>query len=146
MKPFIVKPEIRWSDLDPNFHVLHSKYYDFGAYSRMAFLVEHGFTAQVMQQLHIGPILFREECLFKKELNFGDSISINLEISKTTSNYARWSMRHEIYRNGDILAAIINIDGAWMDTEKRKLTAAPAMIAAIFEGAPKTADFQIIIK
>ena len=29
--------DIRWADLDPNFHVLHSKYLDFGAYCRMSF-------------------------------------------------------------------------------------------------------------
>jgi acyl-CoA thioester hydrolase len=27
----------RWSDLDPNFHVRHSAYYDFGAQHRIEF-------------------------------------------------------------------------------------------------------------
>lgn len=30
MEPYSKKFEIRWADLDPNYHVLHSKYYDFG--------------------------------------------------------------------------------------------------------------------
>ena len=49
--------EIRWADLDPNFHVLHSKYYDFGAYCRMAFLTAHGVTVALMQQYQVGPII-----------------------------------------------------------------------------------------
>jgi len=146
MEQFVTKAEIRWSDLDPNFHVLHSKYYDLGAYCRMAYLVEHGLTAAVMKELHIGPILFREECFFKRELSFGDEISINLKLSKTTSNYARWSMEHELFKNGNILSATMNIDGAWMDTQKRKLTAPPVMIHDIFDKLPKTENFQIIIK
>ena len=145
MKQFITKLEIRWADLDPNFHVLHSKYYDFGAYCRMAFLVENGLTPQVMHEHHIGPILFREECFFKKELNFGDEITINLKLSKTTSNYSRWTMEHEIYKNADILSATINIDGAWMDTQKRKLAAPPSIVTGIFDTMPKTENFQIII-
>ena len=146
MKQFIAKLEIRWADLDPNFHVLHSKYYDFGAYCRMAFLVENGLTPQVMYEHHIGPILFREECFFKKELNFGDEITINLKLSKTTSNYSRWTMEHEIYKNADILSATINIDGAWMDTQKRKLAAPPSIVTGIFDTMPKTENFQIIIR
>ena len=146
MKQFITKLEIRWADLDPNFHVLHSKYYDFGAYCRMAFLVENGLTPQVMHEHHIGPILFREECFFKKELNFGDEITINLKLSKTTSNYSRWTMEHEIYKNVDILSATINIDGAWMDTQKRKLAAPPSIVTEIFDTMPKTENFQIIIR
>ena len=146
MKQFITKLEIRWADLDPNFHVLHSKYYDFGAYCRMAFLVENGLTPQVMHEHHIGPILFREECFFKKELNFGDEITINLKLSKTTSNYSRWTMEHEIYKNVDILSATINIDGAWMDTQKRKLAAPPSIVTGIFDTMPKTENFQIIIR
>ena len=146
MKQFITKLEIRWADLDPNFHVLHSKYYDFGAYCRMAFLVKNGLTPQVMKEHHIGPILFREECFFKKELNFGDEITINLKLSKTNSNYSRWTMEHEIYKHADILSATINIDGAWMDTQKRKLAVPPPIVAGIFDAMPRTENFQIIIK
>ena len=64
MNNFIKNIEVRWSDLDPNFHVLHSKYYDFGAYCRMAFLVENGLSPATMLEHKIGPILFREECVF----------------------------------------------------------------------------------
>ena len=34
---------IRWSDLDPNGHVRHSVYYDFGAQARLSFLQQNGF-------------------------------------------------------------------------------------------------------
>ena len=60
MQEYSKKIEIRWADLDPNFHVLHSKYYDFGAYCRMSFLTEHGITPAVMIEKNIGPIIFRE--------------------------------------------------------------------------------------
>jgi acyl-CoA thioester hydrolase len=59
MQEYSKKIEIRWADLDPNFHVLHSKYYDFGAYCRMSFLTEHGMTAAWMVEKNIGPIILR---------------------------------------------------------------------------------------
>ena len=138
--------EIRWADLDPNFHVLHSKYYDFGAYCRMAFLTVHGVTVALMQQYHVGPIIFREECLFKREIKFGDDITINVMIDKITEDHRKWSLVHEIWINKETLAAIINIDGAWMNTQLRKTTIPPEVFMHCFDEVPKTATFSIIKK
>jgi acyl-CoA thioester hydrolase len=124
--------EIRWSDLDPNFHLRHSAYYDFGAYCRVSFMNEHGLTPQVMMQHHIGPVILREECVFKKEIKFGDPVKINLRVDKTTTDFSRWTMVHEISKGGDILSAVITLDGAWMDTVKRKLIVPPDNFKEIF--------------
>jgi len=128
--------EIRWSDLDPNFHVTHSKYYDFGAYCRMAYFVEVGITPQVMFENKIGPILFREECLFKKEINFGDLVTIDFRVVSYTSDYSRWSITHQLRKN-DLLAAVINVDGAWLNTAQRKLAVPPVIFQSAFDNAPR---------
>ena len=143
MNNFIKSIEVRWSDLDPNFHVLHSKYYDFGAYCRMAFLIENGLSPATMLEHKIGPILFREECVFKKEILFGDKVTVNVKVDKVTADFGRWTMIHEIYKNDETLAAIITADGAWLNTTIRKLTVPPAVIISLFESAPKTASFKI---
>ena len=143
MNNFIKNIEIRWSDLDPNFHVLHSKYYDFGAYCRMAFLIENGLSPAIMLEHKIGPILFREECVFKKEILFGDKVTVNVKVDKVTADFGRWTMIHEIYKNDETLAAIITADGAWLNTAIRKLTVPPAVIISLFKSAPKTASFII---
>ena len=142
MQNFSKKLEVRWADLDPNFHVLHSKYFDFGAYCRMAFLTEHGITTKVMMDNHIGPIIFREECLFKREIKFGDELEVFLKLSKCNEDGSRWSMVHELWINGDTLAAFITIDGAWLDTAIRKLAKPPQVCKIGLELIPKTADFN----
>jgi acyl-CoA thioester hydrolase len=144
MNTFEKKIDIRWADLDPNFHVLHSRYYDFGAYCRMAFLVENGFTPAVMMKKRIGPILFREECIFKKEIVFGDEVTINVKLEKTTSDYAKWTMRHEIYKTDNILSAIITVDGAWLNTAERKVALPPQELIDLFEKAPRSENFTIV--
>ena len=143
MENYIKKLEIRWSDLDPNFHVLHSKYYDFGAYIRMCFMTEQGISFPLMQRYHMGPILLREECFFRREIKFGDEITINLLLDKISSDQRKWSMQHEILKNGNKTAAMIHIDGAWMDTQSRKMTAPPELFKAGFEAMPKTPHFTI---
>ncbi len=142
MQSFSRKIEIRWADLDPNFHVLHSKYFDFGAYCRMAFLTENGITVQLMQEHFFGPIIFREECLFKKEIKFGDEITITLKLDKLSGDYRKWTMVHELWKNGDTLAAVITCDGAWMDTKLRKVTPLPEIFRKGFDTMPRTENFN----
>ena len=140
-----IKPiEIRWSDLDPNFHVRHSVYYDFGAFIRMSFLTEFGLSTDVLLQQQLGPILFREECVFKREIQFKDAVSINLVLKQCTATYSRWTMQHEIMKNDGIVSAIITVDGAWMDTAKRKLTVPPGFVHPAMDKIPRSADFKII--
>ncbi len=144
MDNFEKKIEVRWADLDPNFHVLHSRYYDFGAYCRMAFLVENGLTPQVMTKHHICPILFREECVFKREITFGDEVLINFKLQKISSDFGKWTMVYEIYKNAETLAAVITVDGAWLDTVARKVTLPPKEVTHLFERAPKASGFSVV--
>jgi acyl-CoA thioester hydrolase len=142
MATFTGKAEIRWADIDPNFHVLHSKYYDYCANARMGILAQYGITMQVIQAEHVGPILFREECVFKRELKFGDTIEIKIKLSKATDDFSRWSFVNEIWKNGDTLAAVVTVDGAWMDTIKRKLALPPESFKKAFAAMPKAENYN----
>jgi acyl-CoA thioester hydrolase len=142
MQSFNVNVQIRWSDLDPNFHLRHSVYYDWGALSRISFLEQHGLTAHLMAKLHFGPILFREECVFKREIHLNDPVTINLELIKARKDYSRWTIRHTIYKNPETIAAILTCDGAWLDTTLRKLAAPPAEVTQVFGSMPTNAGFE----
>lgn len=146
MDSYIKKIELRWADLDPNFHLRHSVYYDYGAYARISFLEEHGLTARVMGELNFGPILFREECVFRKEIRLGDAISIDLQLLKARQDQGRWSIQHRIFKNGDILAAVLTVEGAWINTIHRKLAVPPEDIAKVFNDMPRSEQFEWIIK
>jgi acyl-CoA thioester hydrolase len=144
MEVYQKKIEIRWSDLDPNYHVRHSVYYDYGAFSRISFLNENAITPELMLWYNIGPILFREECLFRKEIKFGDELIVGLRLSKATEDMSRWTMVHELFRNAHELAATVTVDGAWIDTTKRKLANPPEVFRSALEKMPKTPMFSYI--
>jgi len=139
---YIKQVEIRWSDLDPNFHLRHSVYYDFGAYCRISFLFDNGITEDVMREHSIGPVLFREECFFMKEIILGDKINISLKLKSVSADFRKFSMQHEIFRNENELAALLIVDGAWMDTVKRKIAAPPQMVIETLNTIPKTEDYK----
>jgi acyl-CoA thioester hydrolase len=134
--------QIRWSDLDPNFHLRHSVYYDWGAFTRVEFLNEYGLTAEVMQKLQFGPILFKEECVFRREIKLGDEVKMNLQLLRSKKDFSRWSIQHQIFKNGDTLCAVLTVDGAWMNVVQRKLTTPPQEVNDVFSQMPKAEKFE----
>ena len=134
--------EVRWSDIDANRHLRHSVYYDYGAYARMTWLTRNGLTTAMMEEFQTGPILFREEAVFRREVKFEDSLSITTEITKATDDFGRWSIRHQFIKADGTIAATLTVEGAWIDIEKRKLAIPNEAIRAAFTKLPRSADFQ----
>jgi acyl-CoA thioester hydrolase len=142
MKEFSRVIQLRWSDLDPNFHIRHSVYYDWGAFVRVEFLNEHGLTSQVMQELKFGPILFREECIFRREIRSGEEIKMNLQLLRSKKDFSRWSIQHQITKADGTLCAAITVDGAWMDVVRRKLSSPPEKVHEVFDEMPRAEQFE----
>lgn len=142
MEQFSSEIQLRWSDLDPNLHVRHSVYYDWAAFSRISFLAAQGITTNTMQQLQMGPILFREEAVFKKEIRLEDKPMIHVELVRAKPDYSRWTIRHRIMKADSILCAIVTVDGAWLDIVKRKLAVPPAQVAEAFLKMQRAEDFE----
>lgn len=105
-------------------------------------LNEHQLTTELMQRLQIGPILFREECVFKREIRLGDKVMISLQVLRAKKNFSRWTIQHTVMKNEDTVAAILTVERAWLDTVKRKLTTPPAEVAGVFFQMPLDANFQ----
>ena len=94
-----------------------------------------------MHQQHFGPILFREECVFKKEIRLEDKVIIDLKLVNARKDSSRWTMQHQIFKNDEILAAVITLDGAWIDTLQRKLLVPPPEVLQSFVLGPKVEGF-----
>ena len=121
--------EVSWADSDPNGHVSHASYYKYGAHARMRFFAEAGFDTEVRNEQGFGPILFKEECSFIKELKTDETIKVNMLKGKMSENGAKWDVHHEIFNEKGEKAAHITAYGAWIDLKLRKLTVPPKAIA-----------------
>jgi acyl-CoA thioester hydrolase len=142
MSTFSMPIHIRWADIDANRHLRHSVYYDFAAAGRMKLLSERGLTTSRLEEFQIGPILFREEAIFRREIKLEDKIALTVELYKSTEDYSRWSLRHTFLKEDGSLATTLNIDGAWMDLSLRKLSRPNEFIQKIFSEFPKSTDFE----
>ena len=143
MRNIFYTGKVLWSQVDANMHLRHSAYADFGAEGRLGLLESIGFTPSVLRKLNIGPILFREELIYKREINPGDTIKVSCELRKTRKDGSRWSFTQTIYRSDGVEAAIINTDGAWLDKSTRKLTALPEEWSSKLMEIPKAEDFVL---
>ena len=136
---------LRWSDLDPNFHLRHSSYYDLAAQERIDILNEYGITIGMMQEENVGPVLFKEQCEFKREIHLNSKIHIVTTLLKMKKDGSFWIIQHEFLSEDDKLHALIKVEGSWIDTIKRKLARpVPAAIFSGLERFPKAEGFEYI--
>ena len=142
-KAFSQTIDLRWADLDPNGHVRHSVYYDWGAQVRITFLDGRGVGLPWMVANGIGPVLFREEAKFFKELRFGDPVRMDLQLAAASEDGRKWRMRHRLFRSED-LAATVEVDGAWLDLRARKIVVPPADLVGAVAGMGRTEDFTVL--
>jgi acyl-CoA thioester hydrolase len=117
-------------------------YYDWAAMCRIKFLNDNGLTQTLMQKYHFGPIIFREEAVFRKEIRFDDQVIVNLNLIKGKRDFSRWTISHDIIKNDDTLCAVVTIDGAWINTVERKIFIPPAEVAEVFLQMPMHSGFQ----
>jgi acyl-CoA thioester hydrolase len=141
MEPFFYEGKVMWAQIDANMHLRHSAYADFGAQSRLELLAHLGFTSEKFDELKIGPVLFREETIYLREVRANDSLRVSCVMTRSRKDGSRWGFRHELFRSDGVKAAEINVYGAWINSMKRKLTPLPPEWADKLNEVPKSHDF-----
>ncbi|HSN92060.1 MAG TPA: thioesterase family protein [Anaeromyxobacteraceae bacterium] len=144
MDVFETRCEVRWADLDPNGHVRHTVFMDWATQCRVAALAAAGLGPRRFQELGCGPILFREETDYLREVGAGDRITVSLEVIGASPDWKHWRIRHRLVRGDGAPCATVVVRGAWFDLGTRKVVAPPAPIAEAFAGFPRGADFAPI--
>ncbi|MCR8556244.1 thioesterase family protein [Mucilaginibacter sp. BJC16-A38] len=133
--------QVLWAQIDANQHMRHTAYADFAAQARLAMLESLGLKPSMLYGFKIGPVLFREELIYLREVGINEYIKVTCDIVKARADGSRWTIRHELYRGDGVKAAIIEADGAWIDMEKRKLITLPPELSELFMRAPKSNDY-----
>ena len=134
----------KWADFDPNNHMRHTAYNDYAAESRVRFFNDNGFLLTEFYKQKLGPVLFSENTQFYREVNLTEDITVELFVKGLSENGERFKFQHKIFKQNGVLAAEIEVYGAWLDLEKRKLTTPPQQIVTTFSALEKSENFEII--
>ncbi|GAB4245915.1 MAG: hypothetical protein Tsb0034_24630 [Ekhidna sp.] len=135
---------VRWADLDPNGHMRHTSYNDYCAQARLMYFEDISMPFHKLIGMGIGPILFREDTRFFKEIRMNEEFEVGFTVSKMRKDGSKWSFRHNIYTSSGELSAKVEVDGAWLNLKERRTTIPPAELVDVLADAVKAEDFEWI--
>ena len=133
-----------WGDMDFNGHMRNTAFLDRSADVRMMYFAENGFSMREFERRRIGPVIFRDELEYFRELRLLDSVRVTLVMEGLSDDCGKFRMRNEYFRADGELAARVTSSGAWLDLEKRRLTAPPEDLARVLAQLERAADFETI--
>ena len=134
--------DVKWADIDPNRHMRHSVYNDYAAQTRVSMFADFGLSITRIAEIGLGPILFREETKFLKEIALLENITVTCKLTAMRKDGSRWTFLHEIFKEDDNKAAEIIVEGAWLNLEERKLGEPPDKLLKIIKSFPRSDNFK----
>jgi acyl-CoA thioester hydrolase len=134
--------EVRWSDLDMNAHMRSTAYADYAIDVRNAFLSGHGFGFEEYARRGFGPVLLHEEARYFREVRPGDSIEVDLRAAGLAPDGTRWKVEHQVRRSDGKRAAVLRIEGVWLDLGTRRPVPPPAELLDALRQLDRTDDFE----
>lgn len=117
--------EVRWADCDANNHMRHTAYADMATHSRFCFLQALGLDEQWLKANNVGPVLFTEETVYKREVHMGDVITVSVEVGEPTGSAKSVQVVQSLYKQSGELAAVNTVLCGWMDLSLRKVVPLP---------------------
>jgi acyl-CoA thioester hydrolase len=141
-KTFSKAYQVRWADLDTNGHMRNSAYDDYAADARLHLLAEHGFSHERLTELALGPVIMRQEARYYRELRLGEGFSVVVLLAGMSQDGSRWKIQHKVLKAGGEQAALLSVEGTWLDLLSRKVAAPPPDLLAISEGLERTPNFE----
>ena len=133
-----------WADMDFNSHMRNTAFLDKAADVRMMYFSENGFPAGEFSRLRIGPVVMRDEVLYRKEIGLLQEITVTFAIAGHSEDGSRFILRNEILRLDGTLCATVTSSGGWMNLTDRRLVSPPEALHEAMRSLPHASDFTVL--
>jgi acyl-CoA thioester hydrolase len=133
---------VGWGDLDGNHHMANRAFLDRAADTRVLFFAHHGFSVSRFASERIGPVILRDELVYRKELRLLDEFSVDLELFGLSLDGTRIELGNTFRTGEDVVAAVVRSEGVWFDLDKRRPRVPPADLDAVQRRMPRTEGFK----
>jgi acyl-CoA thioester hydrolase len=135
--------EVRWSDVDANRHLGNFAYINMMSHTRMSLLNKIGFGHHAMHKAQIGPVLFREEIHYFKEVLPGTPLKVSGVLKRVSEDHKFFCFEHRFYADSGENVAYGEITGSWISLSERKLIAPPQALRKALDEIPKSGDYRM---
>jgi acyl-CoA thioester hydrolase len=142
VEDFTRRFQVRWADLDMNRHMRNTAYSEYAIDVRIAFLEAHGFPMAEFARRGLGPVIQREEATYSREIRPGDSFGIDYRVAGLAPDGSRWRVEHRVVRGDGKIAAVIRVEGVWLDLAARRPVPPPPELLEALRQVARTPDHQ----
>jgi acyl-CoA thioester hydrolase len=134
--------QVRWADLDMNRHMRNTAYSEYATDVRVSFLEEHGFGFAEFARRGFGPVIHREEATYSREIGPGAAFEIDYRVAGLAPDGSRWRVEHRVVRADGKQAAVLRIDGVWLDMGSRRPIPPPPELLEALRRVARTPDYE----
>ena len=132
---------VDWSDLDGNAHMGNSSYLDYASNARFLFFAEHGFTVSRFATEKFGPVITRDELVYRKELRLMDEFTVDFESVGVSQDGLRFRVRNTFRNKLKEILATVTSEGVWFDLETRRPRAPPPALDSVMRNLKRSNDY-----
>jgi acyl-CoA thioester hydrolase len=136
---------VGWSDLDGNAHMGNSSYLDQVSNTRMLFFVKNGFTPARFASEKFGPVVVRDELVYKKELRLMEEFTVDFELGGISEDGVRFRVRNTFRNGANEVVAVVKSEGVWFDLEHRRPRSPPSELDTVMRSLQRSEDFTEIL-
>ncbi len=140
--PFVRRFVVRWSDADANGHLRNTAFSEYANDTRVALFASLGWVWTRFQEMHVGPVLFREEIEYRREAAIGEEVLVSAEVAGLAPDASRWAILHRLWKPDGTEMATIAVSGSFIDLDARRATAPPRDLAEALRAHPRSATFE----
>jgi acyl-CoA thioester hydrolase len=131
-----------WKDMDFNQHMKNTAFLEKADDVRLMFFVENDFPMDKFTRLKIGPVVFKDEVEYFKEVNLLDEIKITIAAGGLSEDGSRYIIRNEFFKQDGKMAARVTSHGTWLDLAERKVIVPPKELLMVLKSLQKTDDYK----
>lgn len=133
-----------WADMDFNRHMGNTSYLNICTTVRLMHFAEQGVATADFERLQIGPVVFRDEIEYFREVHLLEKISVTLSLMGCSEDASHFKLRNELWKENGAKAATVVSTGGWMNVATRKLVVPPDSIRAALDNLPKLDPFEVL--
>ncbi|MFO1518791.1 MAG: thioesterase family protein [bacterium] len=133
--------QVGWGDLDSNAHMKNTAYLDHSATTRFSYFNANGFSAARFHELQFGPIVFKDEVHFQKELRLLEKFTVSFLLDGMSPDGSLFRIANEILNEKGERSALVLTHGAWFDLRKRKIIPPPQELIDVMKRLKKTPTY-----
>jgi acyl-CoA thioester hydrolase len=136
---------VSWGDLDGNAHMANTSFLDHAADTRMHYFAQSGFTVERFAAEKFGPVVVRDELVYRKELRLLEEFTVDFELAGISADGVRFRVRNTFRNMANDVAATVTSEGVWFDLERRQPRAPPPDLDVLMRALRRGDDFAEIL-